>query len=379
LSVDPIRALALTVAEVTPKTRWIFLEATTASGLRGVGEATLGGADQAVIAAMAALAPLALALPDASPDHLPATHPLPALPEAAAFSALDQALWDIAARRQGKTVHQALGEACRGRIPLYANINRRTLDRSPAGFAQSVRDAVAVGYSRFKIAPFDEATPQARAAGALAEAIRPGLARIEAVRAAIPQDAALMVDCHWRLDPPSATTMIDAATASGVSWIECPLPETPAHIADLKALRARANARGARLAGLEQQIRLEGFLPFVEAGAYDVMMPDVKYAGGLREMLRIADALAKGGIAFSPHNPTGPICHAASLHVCAVVPVLDALESQFDETAHFAQLQEPLLPPIVAGDAALPPGAGLGVALAEEKLRLMRVACWHAP
>ncbi len=46
----------------------------------------------------------------------------------------------------------------------------------------------------------------------------------------------------------------------------------------LKRLRARANAAGMRLAGCETEVRREGFRPFLKAGAYDVMMPDVKYA-----------------------------------------------------------------------------------------------------
>jgi galactonate dehydratase len=34
-----------------------------------------------------------------------------------------------------------------------------------------------------------------------------------------------------------------------------------------------------RLAGCEEGVRLEAFAPFVTVGAYDVMMPDVKYVG----------------------------------------------------------------------------------------------------
>jgi hypothetical protein len=39
------------------------------------------------------------------------------------------------------------------------------------------------------------------------------------------------------------------------------------------------------------------------------MMPDVKYAGGLAEMLRIGAALAAHGVEVSPHNPSGPVSH----------------------------------------------------------------------
>ena len=65
---------------------------------------------------------------------------------------------------------------------------------------------------------------------------------------------------------------------------------------------------------------LEGFRPFLEAGIYDVIMPDVKYAGGLRELLRIGEFAAGLGVACSPHNPSGPIAHAHSLHLSAHLP-----------------------------------------------------------
>ena len=68
---------------------------------------------------------------------------------------------------------------------------------------------------------------------------------------------------------------------------------------------------------MEQGIRFAAFQPFCEAGAYDVMMPDVKYVGGLREMLQTADQFARHGVRFSPRNPTGPTCHAASLQLSA--------------------------------------------------------------
>ena len=39
-------------------------------------------------------------------------------------------------------------------------------------------------------------------------------------------------------------------------------------------LRGLANDHGLRLAGLEEGIGIDAFAPYVEAGAYDVVMPD---------------------------------------------------------------------------------------------------------
>ena len=229
-----------------------------------------------------------------------------------------------------------LGTAQRKTIPLYANINRRTRDRSPEGFAASARDALKQGFVAIKIAPFDEVTAESLKQGH--GALDAGLSRIAAVRQALGPRLELLVDCHWRLNESASEVVIKTGETLGVNWIECPIPETIASIPQIRHLRGLANDRGMRLAGLEISITWSGFEPFVQAAAYDVVMPDIKYVGGPAEMLRVADHLANTGVAFSPHNPSGPIAHAATLHVSAVAGAFDRLEIQFDETPSFGAL-----------------------------------------
>lgn len=341
--------VATHVVRPTPKTRWIFVELTDAEGRIGTGEASLTGEEAAVCAHVARLG--------AAPDMLPKPG---SLAEAAAVSALDQAMGDLAAQRTGESLAAWLGGARRTTIPLYANINRRTVDRSPAGFAASARLALAAGFDAVKLAPFDEVAPPPRAT---APDMAPGLARIAAVREAVGPGCAVMVDCHWRFTPAEADALADAVAERGVSWLECPVPETAETLPALPRLRARANARGMRLTGLELAVGLDGFRPWLDAGAYDAMMPDAKYVGGLAEMLRVAEALAARGVAFSPHNPTGPICHLASLQLCAAAPTLDRLEVQFDETPAFAALVGGAIPAQPGGASVLPAGSGLGARL----------------
>ena len=110
----------------------------------------------------------------------------------------------------------------------------------------------------------------------------------------------------------------------------------------------------------KQNIRHQGFAPFLQAEVYDVMMPDVKYAGGLMEMIGLSKTMAESGVEFSPHNPSGPISHAASLHVAAAAVNFTMLECQFDETPWFDRLRGTPLPAPVRGDVSLPAGAGIG-------------------
>ena len=106
------------------------------------------------------------------------------LEEAAAASAIDTALWDLEAQESQSRLVDALGGAKRAMVPIYANINRRTKDRSPEGFAHSLHDASLAGFDALKIAPFDEITTEACASGQGAAAMRAGLARVAAAREA---------------------------------------------------------------------------------------------------------------------------------------------------------------------------------------------------
>lgn len=353
---------------VSAKTCWIFVQLQQDDGDVGCGEASLAGQEAAVLAAAQRMAPQVLRADPGHPAAFAAAIEPASLADAAVVSAVDQALWDLHARCQRRTVADLLGGVCRHRIAVYANINRRTERRTPEGFAQSARDALAAGHVAFKLAPFDEVTTAVCDAGDGMAAMQQGLARIAAVRDVVGAQRRLMVDCHWRFDEATATALVHAAAELGLYWIECPLPETPAHIDALVRLRGLANTRGIRMAGLEQGIRFASFRPYCEAGAYDVMMPDVKYMGGLQEMLHAADQFALRGVQFSPHNPTGPICHAASLQLSAAAASFDMLELQFDESPLFDALVGGGFGPVVEGHCPFPDGAGLGAGLVDAEL-----------
>ena len=364
MTASSLRSMTLHMIRITHKTCWTFVQLRTRDGRIGHGEATLTGRDNPLMAAAQTLAPLALAASPDRPGDFAAAHTPADLPHAAIVCGIDQALWDLHAQGLQQPLAQVLGVK-RDQIPVYANINRRTESRTPGGFVDSARAAMAAGFLAFKIAPFDEVSAALCAQGQGVQAMQPGLDRIAAVRTAVGPHARLMVDCHWRFDEATARKLQAATAPLGVYWIECPLPEVEANIPALVRLRRHANALGMRQAGLEENIRWEKFRPYCEAGAYDVVMPDIKYAGGIQEMLNMAHACAALGVLISPHNPSGPICHAASLHVSATLGAFDMLELQFDESPLFDSLVRAPFACVADGRTVLPTASGLGVALDE--------------
>ena len=349
---------------VSPKTVWTFVELVDTDGRTGVGEATLGKREPQMRAAFARFEDGIIGRVPAEVDLSPQRSAARSLAEFAIVSALDQALWDLVAQQRAVSVAAALGPVIRDAIPVYANINRGIASRTPEGFAAQAGRAIADGFGAIKIAPFDEVELDGDAS-AKPESwnLERGLARIAAVRDAIGTDVELMVDCHWRLNRAAADALLRAVEPQRLYWLECPVPERRELLDTIRDIRAAANTRGIRLAGCENVSLVAGFAPFLSAGCYDVMMPDVKYVGGLREMLRVADALHAHGVAFSPHNPSGPVCHAATLHVCATASSLQRMEMQYSETPLFDDLVDGALPRAAGGYVAVPTTPGLGVRL----------------
>jgi galactonate dehydratase len=359
MTTPKIDALRCRVLKISDRTEWSFVELQCSDGVTGIGEASVNGGGPALRAFTTMLADRLRGRP-ALPNSLPALAEPPkgGLLESAVRSAAEQALWDAQGQRLGLPVSTLLGGALRDRLPAYANINRRTRERSPEGFAHSARLARAAGFTHVKLAPFDgvgEGDPLGDAAR-----IEHGLACIAAACDAMGGGDRVLVDCHWRFDAPSAFRVLAAAAELGLFWLECPVPETPAQAGLHSALKHEASRRGLRLAGLEKGLNLAQFRPHVEAGHYDVVMPDVKYVGGLAATRAVAELAATAGQQVAPHNPTGPVCHAASVAVTATLPNALTLEVQFDETPHFAALAGT---PLKVEDGTLPvpdaPGLGL--------------------
>lgn len=372
-----ITGLDVITVRVNHRGDWLFVRLNTAEGLSGLGEASHGGGGaerdalvatilqrqcqplligrdpRAVVAATAALSPLV--------DGFAAR---------TAASACEQALWDLAGQAAGLPVHRLLGGPTRDRIPLYANINRATAERTPAGFAHNAAAASAEGFTAIKLAPFDGLDRRLLRERDGRERITRGLACVAAVREAVGPDVAVYVDCHSRFDLPTAVTVAHELRDLGVTWCEEGVPT--ADLATLQELRPHLAALGLEALGGEQLGGVEAVWPYLAAGVWDTIMPDVKHCGGIAEAVAIGRLAAARGVAVAPHNPSGPIAMAASAQVVAALPDVRALEYAWGEVPWRASLVSPA-ERIEDGALVIPTGPGLGVTLDEVTLAAHRV------
>ena len=356
---------------VSARTNWFFIELALDDGTRGYGEASLNGWERPMLAYLDDLRADVVGAPVEQAHGRLRTFPNSpgGLVANAIRSAIAQALLDAQARAQRLPIHALLGTRRRDRVRMYANINRATVDRTPAGCARAARDAVAQGFTAVKIAPFDGVRRSELGAVATQGAIDDGIERVLAIRDAVGPIVDVMVDCHWRFDEPTALQVLNRLAPARILWFECPVPEGPLWHPALARLRAAAREQGVLLAGAETQSGLDGFRPFVDPPLFDVIMPDVKYAGGIRTTLDIAELAFAHGVMTSPHNPTGPVCTYASLHVAACAPELPLLELQVGESALYFEVVGGARPAVENGYFVIPEGPGLGVDLDPGVLR----------
>lgn len=369
MKIAQAEALILNVSE---KTNWFFIRITAENGMTGVGEATLNGWETAQLAVAA---PLCDALQGMSVNEAPTLlqvypHSPGGLIASSIASAAEQAVTDLRARLANVPVHVLLGgKDARKAVRVYANINRGARDRTPDGIARAARSAVDAGFGAVKIAPFDGVYPDHPDAAALKRLTRQGIDRIYAIREAVGPDIDIMVDCHWRFDEAGALQLMRDLHAARLYWLECPVTENPDGFAAIKRIHKETARSGMKLAGAERQVAAAGFKPFVEDGLLDVVMPDIKYAGGYAEMLKVAALCARHHAGFSPHNPSGPVCNMASIQLCAIAPAFLILEYQLAESPLYFDVAGGYQPEVVNGCFVVPDTPGIGIDLDDAVLQ----------
>jgi D-galactarolactone cycloisomerase len=228
------------------------------------------------------------------------------------ISGIDIALWDILGQATGQPVGRLLGGRYRERVRPYASL----LMDQPEPLAAHLEEVAARGFRAFKIGwgPFG------RISHALDERI------VRAAREAVGPDALLMVDAggsdaFWANGLKWALCTAEMLAAYDVAWFEEPLK--PDALDDYVALR-----QGARvpIAGGEVLTRRQSFLPWLQAGAFDIVQPDVTKVGGISEERRIGWMAQEQGIRFIPHGWNTAIGLAADLHLASAFPETDLVE-----------------------------------------------------
>jgi L-alanine-DL-glutamate epimerase-like enolase superfamily enzyme len=225
---------------------------------------------------------------------------------------IDIALWDLLGKAAGQPVGRLLGGRYRDRVRPYASL----LMQEPAPLAERLAGLKQQGFGAFKIGwgPFG------RRSNALDEAM------VRAARDAIGPESLLMVDAggsdaFWKQGFKWALRTAGMLAAFDVAWFEEPLRPDAMH--DYVLLRRRSPVP---IAGGEVFTRRQSFQPWLEAGAFDVVQPDVTKVGGISEERRIGWMAQEHGVRFIPHGWNTAVGLAADLQLASAFPDTDLVE-----------------------------------------------------
>ena len=228
------------------------------------------------------------------------------------ISGIDLALWDLLGKASGQPVGRLLGGRYRDRVRPYASL----LMREPEKMADELLPVKAQGFRAFKIGwgPFGKKS------AAVDEAI------VRAARDTVGSDSLLMVDAgasdaFWPQNYKWALRTAEMLVDYDVAWFEEPLH--PDALADYVALRRAAKVP---IAGGEVLTRRQSFQPWLEAGAFDIVQPDVTKCGGLSEQRRIAWMARDNGVRFIPHGWNTAVGLASDLQMASAFADTDLVE-----------------------------------------------------
>ncbi len=197
------------------------------------------------------------------------------------MSSIEIACWDLIGKAEGVPLHRHFGGA-REAIKAYASGGLWL----SLGADELVADAHAFLEQGFQAMKVRVGKPD----------IEEDAARVAAVREAVGPDIDLMVDSNQGLTVEHAIGLAKALEPFGLVWFEEPVAYD-----DFKGHAEIRAAIDIPMASGESEYTSRGMAAMIEAGAADILMPDLQRIGGYGEFRKTAALAAEHGIPVSPH------------------------------------------------------------------------------
>jgi galactonate dehydratase len=281
----------------------------------------------------------------------------------AAISAIDIALHDIVAKSLNVPVYQLLGGKQRDSVPCFATTS--------TGYGQRlIDDAKLLLEHGWNVIRTGIAMPDTGGDPLLFEP-RESLALtakwLVKLREEVGTEPVIGIDFHHRLNVAETASFCQRMPSGTLDFLEEPIrDETPEAYEALRRMVDVPFAIGEEFASKWQ------FLPYIERGITDFVRIDVCNVGGLTEAMKVAGWAEAHYIDLMPHNPLGPVCTAATVHMAAAVANFFSLEVRTSPTEQLGFFDPTIFPVQLQLDGArfpVPTGPGLGVEVNEEYLQ----------
>ena len=257
--------------------------------------------------------------------------------EVRAKSAIDIALWDIAAKIERKPLYALLGGTQSRKLRIYntcagmmymrkSNQNSSSwgLDSNSTQYedlkafmnypADLARELWQEGITAMKVWPFDVFAEKNWGSEISDSDLATGISVIENIRDAAP-DMDIMVELHALWSPSAALKIVESLVPYRVFWVEDPLhPDLTQELQILRKPGFPKIAHGETIASLNRVQEL------TSNKLIDVLTLDIGWCGGITQALQFAALAKKQKIAIAPHDCTGPVGLAVGAHLSTADP-----------------------------------------------------------
>ena len=343
----------------TYRTNFVFVKLETDEGISGIGEGTLEYKENALLGAIEDIKRVLIGQDPREVERI--SHELyrdsywrvgPVLQSA--VSAVNMAMWDIKAKAAGVPVYEMLGGKVRDGVRMYANAwfaGAKTADE----FAAAAVKAKNMGVTALKWDPFGKAYMYMENAD-----FRRSIEIVEAVRGAVGNDVDLLIEGHGRFDIATGIKIANAIKPFDPYFFEEPTPPDC-----LDALAQVHKNSPVPIAAGERLYSLTQMRDFLERGCADFVQPDISHCGGISAVKKMAALCEAHYVALAPHNPSGPVANAATLHIAASTPGFRILEICLTDVSWRKELTNERVV-FDKGNILIPTGVGLGLEINEE-------------
>jgi L-alanine-DL-glutamate epimerase-like enolase superfamily enzyme len=232
-----------------------------------------------------------------------------------ALSVVDCALWDLKGKWLNQPVYRLLGGPTRETIPAYASALGYSVD--PERAAARAKEIAALGYTATKW--FFRHGP-----GSGKEGIEQNVAMVRALREALGPNVDLMLDAWMSWDLPYAVQVGRRIAEFAPRWLEEPV--LPDKIDVYAQIRRALQPMGIPISGGEHEYTRWGLKLYMDAGAVDVLQPDIYWCGGISETLKICAVASTYDLPVIPHGHSVPAtCHLIASQPPNLCPLLEYL------------------------------------------------------
>jgi galactonate dehydratase len=278
----------------------------------------------------------------------------------AAMSAIDIALWDIVGKKLNVPVYNLLGGKIRDSLRIYSSYRWGDIPRTAEAYRRRTQELIEQGATAGKYDPFGPYPgPDRQLSTAILNEVRD---MVRGIREGGPSFD-ICVEAHGKWNIATAGRIIKMLEPFDPFFLEEPVP--PEDVDAMAALQRSTNIPIATGEGLQTHWN---FRELLKKQAARIIQPDVSRTGGITSMKKIAAMADANYVTVAPHNPNGPICTAASMHVAASIPNFLIMEEWNKETAEYKDIFTGGWKATLA-QWEIPKGPGLGVDISPEFLR----------